>query len=88
MPTLHAYRHAYHLPTPSAFSRSLNQMILQNSASGVGNYSPTVAGASEAQRRVDRDQLAGAVGEHFAGLAVQEGEAVVDFLYKVRWQGE
>ena len=58
--TLHAYRHAYRLDTPSAFSSSLNQMILQNSASGVGRRSPTMARAKD-RRRVGRDRLALAV---------------------------
>jgi Sin3 binding region of histone deacetylase complex subunit SAP30 len=39
-------------------------------------------------RRVGREQLAMAVRKNFNGLAIQEGEVVVDFLYKVRWQGK
>ncbi len=40
------------------------------------------------QRRQSKEQLANAVRKHFNGLGIQENEVVVDFLYKVRWQGE
>jgi hypothetical protein len=40
------------------------------------------------RRRVGKEQLAMAVRKNFNGLAIQEGEVVVDFLYKVRWQGK
>ncbi|KAI9798203.1 MAG: hypothetical protein M1833_004952 [Piccolia ochrophora] len=81
---LHAYRHAYRLNTPSAFRSSLNQTLLTNP--GIGKYSPTMARRRE-QRRVNKDQLAMAVRKNFNGLAIQEGDVVVDFLYKVKWQG-
>lgn len=60
-------------------------MILSNP--GIGQYSPTMARARE-RRRVSREQLALAVRKHFNGLGIQEGEVVVDFLYKVRWQSK
>jgi hypothetical protein len=40
------------------------------------------------RRRVGKEQLAMAVRKNFNGLAIQEGEVVVDFLYKVMWQGK
>jgi hypothetical protein len=40
------------------------------------------------RRRIGKEQLAMAVRKNFNGLAIQEGEVVVDFLYKVRWQGK
>ena len=40
------------------------------------------------QRRQSKEQLANAVRKHFNGLGIQENEVVVDFLYKVKWQGE
>ncbi|KAI9761084.1 MAG: hypothetical protein M4579_001236 [Chaenotheca gracillima] len=80
---LHAYRHAYRLNTPSAFHSSLNQAILSNP--GIGRMSPTMARRRE-RRRVSKDQLAMAVRKNFNGLGIAEGDVVVDFLYKVRWQ--
>ncbi|KAI9811406.1 MAG: hypothetical protein M1832_000896 [Thelocarpon impressellum] len=82
-PVLHAYRHAYRLPTPAAFASPLNQMVLSNP--GIGRHSPTMARRLD-RRRVGKDQLALAVRKNFNGLGIQEGEVVVDFLYKVRWQ--
>lgn len=49
--------------------------------------SPTMA-RRKSQRRIPKEQLALAVRKNFNGLAVTEQEVVVDFLYKVRWQGE
>jgi len=80
---LQSYRHAYGLNTPSAFSSEYNQLIL--SRPGIGRLSPTMARRKD-QRRQSKDQLANAVRKHFNGLGIQENEAVVDFLYKVRWQ--
>ncbi|KAI9709878.1 MAG: hypothetical protein M1812_007586 [Candelaria pacifica] len=84
-PVLHAYRHAYHLSTPAAFSDRMNERVL-TSPSGIGSMSPTMA-RRKAQRRVPKEQLALAVRKNFNGLAVLEQEVVVDFLYKVRFQG-
>jgi histone deacetylase complex subunit SAP30 len=81
---LHSYRHAYHLNTPSAFTNEYNHLIL--SRPGIGRLSPTMARHRD-QRRQSKDQLANAVRKHFNGLGIQENEVVVDFLYKVRWQG-
>jgi len=39
------------------------------------------------QRRQSKDQLANAVRKHFNSMGIIENEVVVDFLYKVRWQG-
>ncbi|KAH0536140.1 hypothetical protein FGG08_006962 [Glutinoglossum americanum] len=76
---LHAYRHAYRLSTPSAFKSSLNQTVLSNP--GIGRHSPTMA-VKKDRRRVGKEQLAMAVRKNFNGLAIHEGEVVVDFLYK------
>lgn len=81
---LHAYRHAYSLNTPSAFKSEYNKLLL--SRPGLGRLSPTMARRKD-ERRQSRDQLANAVRKHFNGLGIQENEVVVDFLYKVRWQG-
>jgi hypothetical protein len=32
--------------------------------------------------------LSNAVRKHFNGLGIQENEAIVEFLYKVKWQGK
>ena len=82
---LHSYRDAYHLKTPSAFSSEYNQLIL--SRPGIGRFSPTMA-RERRKRRQSKDQLANAVRKHFNGQGIQENEAVVDFLYKVKHQGE
>lgn len=39
------------------------------------------------QRRQSKDQLANSVRKHFNSMGIIENEVVVDFLYKVRWQG-
>jgi hypothetical protein len=48
--------------------------------------SPTMARRKE-ERRQSKDQLANAVRKHFNSMGIIENEVVVDFLYKVRWQG-
>lgn len=82
---LHAYRYAYRLNTSSAFSSPYNQIIL--SRPDIARLSPTMARRRD-QRRQSKDQLANAVRKHFNGLGIQENEVIVDFLYKVKWQGE
>ena len=82
---LHAYRHAYRLNTPAAFSRSMNQIVLSNP--GIGRYSPTMARHLD-RRRVAKDQLALAVRKNFNALAIHESEVIVDFIYSVKHQGE
>jgi histone deacetylase complex subunit SAP30 len=81
---LHGYRHDYRLNTPAAFNKPYNQLVL--SSSPIGRMSPTMAGHKQ-QRRQSKDQLANAVRKHFNSMAITENEVVVDFLYKVRFQG-
>lgn len=45
---LHDYRHAYKLPTPSAYSKSYSRMLL---SSGIGLRSPTAIAARRAQAK-------------------------------------
>ena len=40
------------------------------------------------QRRQSKEQLANSVRKHFNSMGIIENEVVVDFLYKVRWQGK
>jgi len=40
------------------------------------------------KRKVTKEHLALAVRKHFKGLAVNESDVVVDFLYKVKCQGK
>lgn len=40
------------------------------------------------ERRQSKEQLANSVRKHFNSMGINESEVVVDFLYKVRWQGE
>jgi hypothetical protein len=49
--------------------------------------SPTMARRKE-ERRQSKEQLANAVRKHFNSMGIAENEVVVDFLYKVRWQGK
>ncbi|KAM7195667.1 hypothetical protein V8F20_007411 [Naviculisporaceae sp. PSN 640] len=81
---LHAYRRAYRLNTPTAFSSDYHQWVLTQRGS-VGLYSPTIARRKEF-RRQSKDQLTGTVRKHFNGLGVVENDVIVDFLHKVRSQ--
>jgi len=81
---LHGYRYDYHLNTPAAFKKPYNQLAL--SRSPIGHMSPTMARRKE-QRRQSKEQLANTVRKHFNSMGIAENEVVVDFLYKVRWQG-
>ncbi|KAG0649342.1 hypothetical protein D0Z07_4506, partial [Hyphodiscus hymeniophilus] len=81
---LHGYRYDYRLNTPASFNKPYNQLVLQNSP--MGRMSPTMARRKE-QRRQGKDQLANSVRKHFNSMGIAENEVVVDFLYKVRWQG-
>ena len=50
--------------------------------------SPTMVGRRKEERKQSKDQLANAVRKHFNSMGIVENEVVVDFLYKVRWQGK
>ncbi|BDD56179.1 hypothetical protein MPDQ_000959 [Monascus purpureus] len=50
---LHYYRHAYKLPTPSAFSREYSRILLSQ---GIGLRSPTSIAARRAQLSRDHEQ--------------------------------
>jgi histone deacetylase complex subunit SAP30 len=82
---LHAYRRAYRLSTPTAFSREYHQWVLTQAGS-VGIYSPTIARRKEL-RRQSSDSLTSVVRKHFNGLGVQENDVIVEFLHKVRSTG-
>lgn len=82
---LHGYRYDYRLNTPTAFNKPYNQLVL--SRSPIGKLSPTMARRKE-ERRQSKEQLANSVRKHFNSMGIIESEVVVDFLYKVRWQGE
>lgn len=82
---LSAYSHAYQLNTPPAFISDYNQLLL--TGPGIGRFSPTMARRRE-KRRQSKDQLSNTVRKHFNGLGIQENEAIVEFLYKVKWQGK
>ncbi|TVY18004.1 hypothetical protein LARI1_G004450 [Lachnellula arida] len=83
--TLNNYRYGYRLNTPSAFNKPYNRLILSQSA--IGRMSPTMARKKE-QRRQTHEQLANTARKHFNNMGIVENEIVVDFLYKVRFQGE
>lgn len=81
---LEGYRHDYRLSTPAAFNKQYNQLVL--SSSPIGRMSPTMARQKQ-RRRQGQDQLANTVRKHFNSMGIIENEVIVDFLYKVRWQG-
>ncbi|KAK0627231.1 hypothetical protein B0T14DRAFT_512207 [Immersiella caudata] len=81
---LHAYRRAYRLSTPTAFTSDYHQWVLTQAGS-IGVYSPTIARRKELRRQT-KDQLTNTVRKHFNGLGVQENDIIVDFLHKVRNQ--
>jgi histone deacetylase complex subunit SAP30 len=83
---LHGYRHDYRLNTPAAYNNNYNQIVLNRSP--IGKMSPTMIGRRKEERKQSKDQLANAVRKHFNSMGIVENEVVVDFLYKVRWQGE
>ncbi|KAI9726631.1 MAG: hypothetical protein M1828_000998 [Chrysothrix sp. TS-e1954] len=83
VPQLHKYRTAYDLDAAPSFESSLNQAVLTNP--GIGRQSPTMARRKQT-RKSSKDQLAIAVRKHFNGLAVNETDVVVDFLYKTKTQ--
>lgn len=60
-------------------------MIL--SRSSIGRMSPTMARRKD-QRKQSQETLAVAVRRHFNSMGIVEVDVIVDFLYKVRFQGE
>ncbi|KAF1987523.1 hypothetical protein K402DRAFT_420324 [Aulographum hederae CBS 113979] len=81
--SLHSYRRAYRLPTPSTFSNPLAHVFLTSTF--IGKASPTMA-QPRAHRRVQKEQLALAVRKHFNSLAVKEDDVMVETLCRVRDQ--
>ncbi len=73
------------MESPSAFKSPLSAAVL--SVPGIGRRSPNMALKRE-KRKVGKEHLALAVRKHFKGLAVNEPDVVVDFLYKVKYQGK
>ncbi|TGZ82589.1 hypothetical protein EX30DRAFT_394854 [Ascodesmis nigricans] len=80
-PILHRYRHAYRLPTPSA-SKPYSSFVL---ASAIGKKTPSRAGP---HARVAHEALAREVRKNFNAQPVVENEAIVNFFYAARMQGE
>lgn len=54
---------------------------------GVGAQSPTMARRKD-KRKVTKDQAALVVRKHFNSQAISESEVVVEFLYKIKMEGE
>lgn len=79
---LHRYRREHHLPTPAAYASDYRSWLLTQAGS-IGLYSPTVARKKE-QRRQTKGQLTNTVRKHFNSQGVQENDAIVDFLHRVR----
>ncbi|KAJ0115296.1 hypothetical protein J7T55_012572 [Diaporthe amygdali] len=79
---LHRYRREHHLTTPTAYASDYRSWVLTKPGS-IGLYSPTLA-RKQAFRRQTKGQLANTVRKHFSSQAVQENDAVVDFVHRVR----
>lgn len=79
---LHRYRREHHLVTPTAYASDYRSWVLTKPGS-IGLNSPTLA-RKQAFRRQTRSQLANTVRKHFSSQAVQENDAVVDFVHRVR----
>lgn len=79
---LHRYRREHHLATPTAYASDYRSWVLTKPGS-IGLHSPTLA-RKQAFRRQTKGQLANTVRKHFSSQAVQENDAVVDFVHRVR----
>ena len=79
------YRNSYRLKGPTAFRSPLNAALL--TVAGIGRQSPTTARRRD-KRSTSRENLISTVRKHFNGLAVNETDVVVDFLYKVKTDGK
>ncbi|RPA92120.1 hypothetical protein L873DRAFT_1831220 [Choiromyces venosus 120613-1] len=75
--TLHRYRYAYRLSTPSS-SGGFNNTVL---STGIGRRSP-----ARARARIGREALATAVRKNFNAQPIQENDVIVNFLYSVKNQ--
>lgn len=82
---LHKYRRAYSLTTPTSYSSDYHSWVL-NQPGSVGLHSPTVKRRKEWKRQ-SKGSLTNTVRKHFNSLGVQENDAIVDFLHKVRTEG-
>ena len=83
---LRAYRQAYRLNTPSAFTSASNERILTRPG-GIGQFSPMMVRRNGA-RRVSKDHLALAVRKDFNAAMTHEPEVITSFLYSVHNQGK
>jgi Sin3 binding region of histone deacetylase complex subunit SAP30 len=54
--------------------------------SGIGKNSPTMSRAKK-KRRISKEQLALAVRKNFNAQPVNENEAIVELLYRIRMKG-
>ncbi|KAF3767724.1 hypothetical protein M406DRAFT_251967 [Cryphonectria parasitica EP155] len=79
---LHRYRRERHLNVPAAYASDYRSWVLTRPGS-IGLYSPTATRKKD-QRRQTRGQLVSAVRKHFNSQGVQENDAIVDFLHRVR----
>lgn len=81
---LDSYRIAYKLDSAPSFHTTLSAAVL--TAPGIGRRSPTMIKKRD-KRKIPKEQLALAVRKHFNGLAVNESDVLVDFVYAVKNQG-
>jgi histone deacetylase complex subunit SAP30 len=81
---LHDYRREFRLDTPTAFANTYHHWVL--SRPGVGLHSPTMARKQD-YRRQSQEELTKVVRRHFSDQGIQESDAMVNFLHKVRYPG-
>ncbi|KAJ4389772.1 hypothetical protein N0V93_007244 [Gnomoniopsis smithogilvyi] len=79
---LHRYRREHNLETPTAYASDYRSWVLTQPGS-IGLYSPTMARKKE-QRRQTKFHLTSTVRKHFNSQGVQENDAIVDFIHRVR----
>lgn len=79
---LHRYRREHKLETPTAYASDYRSWVLTQPGS-IGLYSPTMARKRE-QRRQTKVHLTGTVRKHFNSQGVQENDAIVEFVHRVR----
>lgn len=79
---LHRYRREHKLETSTAYASDYRSWVLTQPGS-IGLFSPTMARKKE-HRRQTKVHLTNTVRKHFNSQGVQENDAIVDFIHRVR----
>lgn len=79
---LHRYRREHKLETPTAYASDYRSWVLSQPGS-IGLHSPTMVRKKE-NRRQTKMHLTNTVRKHFNSQGVQENDAIVEFVHRVR----